>query len=179
MSSLIVLTDDESSPAPDVPLAGRVLMLNTANAPRFQCFNFVVTRNKPIEIVHRSSPEDRLRQAIKDKILIDITGQEESAGAVGGIIKSLNDAVKSKTMSLVQEGEEIGPRVIMGTDAQGNSYVITPKDEADYQRMQEEIRTTGTLRVEKPRPKAPNATQFSGLSPIYMEDLPEAPPPGE
>jgi hypothetical protein len=65
----------------------------------------------------------------------------------------------------------------MGTDAQGNSYVITPKDDADYERMQEEIRTTGHLRVEKPKPTA--NSQMSGLSAVFMEDLPREPLPGE
>ena len=175
MSSLIVLPD--AAAAADGPLEGKVLMLNTAKQPRFQCYNFVVSRNKPIETVPRICGEQQIRAAILSGVLLDITGQEAAGGAHAKAFSDIDSAVKAKTMSLVSEGEEIGPRVIVGTDSKGNSYVITPKDDADYDRMQEEIRTTGHLRVEKPKPTA--QSQMSGLSAITMEDLPLEQPPGE
>ena len=176
MSSLIVLP---GATAWVGPLEGRVLMLNTENKvmPRFQCYNFVVTRNAPIQTVPRVCGEQQIRNALAAGVLLDITGQEKVGGALGKAITAIDDAVKAKTMSVVKDGEEVGPRVIVGTDAKGNSYVITPKDDADYERMQEEIRTTGHLRVEKPKPTS--NSQMSGLSAVFMEDLPLEPPPGE
>jgi hypothetical protein len=144
MSSLIIVPGATPSVSFTGPLEGRVLMLNTENKvmPRFQCYNFVVTRNSPIQTVPRICGEEQIRKALVDGILIDISGQETSVGSMGKAISSIDNAVKAKTMSVVKEGEEIGPRVIVGTDSKGNSYIITPKDDADYERMQEEIRVS-------------------------------------
>ena len=177
MSSLISLPGIDDAGAFDGPLEGKVLMLNTEKQHHFQCYNFVVSRNKPIETVPRFCGEEQIRIALKARILLDISGQESAGGVYAKAFSAIDNAVKAKTMSIVAEGEEIGPRVIVGTDAKGNAYVITPKDEADYERMQEEIRTTGHLRIEKPKPTA--NSQMSGLSAVFMEDLPLEPPTGE
>jgi hypothetical protein len=179
MSDLIVLPSEPT--AFDGPLEGRVLMLNTAVKPRFQCYGFSVTRNSPIQIVPKFAQEFPLRQALQEKVLLDVTGTEAAGGGVGKVVADIEKAIKSKVLDPVKEGEEIGPRVLVGTDAQGNSYMITPKDEADYQRMMLEIQTTGTLRIEKPKAKTPTDSPFfTGLSAITVEDLPELEtPPGE
>jgi len=176
MSSLIVLP--ESAPVAEEPLAGKVLMLNTAVRPRFQCYGFCVTRNSPIQTVPAFAMEAPLRKALAEAVLMDVTGTGAAAGSHAKIIADIDKAVKAQTMSLVQEGEEIGPPVLMGTDAKGNSYVITPKDDEDYQRMLEEVRTTGSLRIEKPKAKAA-AASATGLTSIYEEDLPDPPSTGE
>lgn len=171
MSSLIILPG--ASPAYEGPLAGRVLMLNTDKAPKVQSYGFIVTRNAPIQVVPATAQEGPLRAALADGRLTDVTGTEASAGATGKIMSDIDKAVKARTMSLVKEGEEIGPRVMTGKDPQGNTYFITPKNEADYERMQEEIRTTGTLRVERPKPTStPGSGIFGGLGRIYEEELP-------
>jgi hypothetical protein len=176
MPSLIVLP--ESAPVAEEPLAGKVLMLNTAVRPRFQCYGFCVTRNSPIQIVPAFAMEAPLRKALADKILLDVTGTDAAAGSHAKIIADIDKAVKAQTMSVVTEGEEIGPRVLMGTDEKGNSYVITPKDDEDYQRMLEEIQVTGKLRIPKPKAKEA-AAATTGLTAIYEEDLPDTPSPGE
>jgi hypothetical protein len=176
MSDLIVLPGTTIF---EGPLSGRVLMLDTSKQPRFQCFGFAVTRNSPIQTVPHNAQEGPLRAALDAKVLIDITGTEQAAGSYGKMLSEIDNAIKSKTLTM-SEGEDIGARIIMGTDSKGQSYIITPKDEADYQRMQEEIRTTGTLRVEKPKVKDPqHGMQTPGLSAIFMEDLPDQLPTGE
>lgn len=168
MSSLIILP---GSTPKDTPLVDRVMMLDTNKAPKFQCFGFFVSRNSPIAIVTRDAQEGPIRTALEDGRLMDITGtRTEASGGFSKMFNELDHAVKSKSMSPVQVGEEIGPRVIIGKDSNGNSYFITPKDEADYQRMQEEIRTTGTLRVEKPKHTTPSSIPF-GLSAIFEEEI--------
>ena len=108
----------------------------------------------------------------------NVTGTDAAAGSHAKIIADIDKAVKAQTMSVVTEGEEIGPRVLMGTDEKGNSYVITPKDDEDYQRMLEEIQVTGKLRIPKPKAKEA-AAATTGLTAIYEEDLPDPPSPGE
>lgn len=159
--SLILSLD--APPAPTVPLVGRALMLNTEKAPRFQCGGFLVSRNNPIQIVSPVSQELPLRQALFDGRLIDITGQSD-AGALGGL-NEVDKAVKDGTFVAGDHGAEETP-ILMGKDNQGNSYMLTPKDPADYERMQAEIRETGHLRVAKPKP-----IQFTGLSSIYEESV--------
>lgn len=177
MSNLIILPN---STVFEGSLADRVLMLNTEKAPKFQCYGFVVTRNSPIQAVPKFAQEEPLRRALAAGILTDVTGTDSAAGNLGKVVSDIDKAIKSKTLSPVKEGEEIGPRVMMGTDSKGNAYVITPKDQQDYERMQDEIRTTGHLRIEKPKPTArPSDAIMTGLSSIYMEDLPVLPPTGD
>lgn len=177
MSNLIIQPGSSEAAPFEGPLEGRVLMLNTEVRSRFQCFGFSVTRNSPIQIVPKHAQEEQLRRALSQKILLDVTGTDAAMGGLGKIVGDIDKAIKSNVLDPVKEGEEIGPRVLVGTDSKGNSYVITPKDEADYQRMREEIRVTGTLRVEKPKTVAAIPV-FSGLSPIVVQDLPP-PAPGE
>jgi hypothetical protein len=155
-------------------------MLNTEKQVRFQCYGFSVTRNSPIQIVPAQCGEEQLRRALDAKILLDVTGREDAAGGLDKIVSAIEKAVKADQMSAVKEGEEVGPPVLMGKDAKGNTYLITPRDEADYKRMQEEIRTTGTLRVEKPLGfRAADKAMPFGLSPIVTEDVAVLGAPGE
>lgn len=176
MSSLITLA---GAPATDLPLAGRVLMLDTSKQAKFQCYQFFVSRNAPIQEVPRNAMEAPLREALAKGILMDITGTDAAGGALSKVVGEINRAVKDKTMSLVAEGEEIGPKVIVGKDNEGNSYMITPKDEADYNRMQAEIAATGKLRIEKPKAAHPEKFAPMGFGRIYEEELPHFFKPGE
>jgi hypothetical protein len=143
-------------------------MLNTEKAPRFQCYGFSVTRNNPIQIVPAHAQEFPLRRALEAGILLDVTGKEDTRG--NKIIAAIDKAIKAGTLTSVEEGEEAGPKALIGTDAKGNSYVIVPKDEEDYQRIQEELRLNGFIRREKPK-----SVDFTGLSAIYEQDLPPEP----
>jgi hypothetical protein len=156
------------APDPNVPLEGRVLMLNTDKAPRFNCYGFTVSRNNPIQIVPKFAQEIPLRKALADGLLLDITSNEDLA-AKTGIHKQLSEidsAVKSGTFSINQDSEEAGKQILVGKDSKGNSCVIIPKDDEDYKRMQEELKTTGHLRVEKPK-----VNNFNILSPIQIDDI--------
>lgn len=146
------------------PLAGRALMLNTEKAKRFQCFGFAVAVNNPIQVVPVQHQEVPLRKALQEGILLDVTSMK-SAGVVDKTVQAIDEAVKSGLLEKVKE-EDSGLKVLMGKDAAGNSYIITPKDEADYERMQNELKETGHLRVERPK-----RAQFAGLSGVYEEEL--------
>jgi hypothetical protein len=156
MSSIITL----ESPVIEGPLTGRALMLNTEKAKRFQCFGFVVTINSPIQIVPLQHQDVPLRKALEDKILLDVSSMNAPT-AVDKTIQAIDKAVQSGLMDNVKE-EDTGLKVLIGKDAAGNSYILAPKDEADYERMQSELKETGRLRVEKPK-----STQFTGLSGVY------------
>ena len=163
MSSIITL--DSQSVAG--PLTGRALMLNTTKAPRFQCYGFSVSRNNPIQTVPEFAQELPLRTALADGRLIDITGRED-VGTTTKFITEIEKAVKQGNLTKVEDGEEVGPPLLVGKDSKGNAYFIIPKDYADYARMQAEIEATGSLRVEKPK-----SSHYTGLSSIYEEPLPE------
>lgn len=156
----------ETTPA-DVSLVGRVLMLNTAVAPRFHCGGFSVSRNSPIQVVSRVAVEVQVRRALDAKILLDITGREDvqTGKTVGDIDKAIKDGNITK-----MEDEQVGPKCLIGTDSKGNSYVIMPKDEEEYESLQKELRENGFIRRQKPKTQ-----NYSGLSSVYEEDLPEAP----
>lgn len=153
---------------PDGPLTDRVLMLNTEKATRFQCYGFSVTRNNPIQIVPAHAQEYPLRRALEAGTLLDVTGQEDTR--TNKISAAIEKAIKAGNLSTVEEGEEAGPKAFIGTDAKGNSYVIVPKDEEEYQQIQDELRQNGFIRRKKPKP-----AEVTGLSAIYEEDLPPEP----
>jgi hypothetical protein len=140
-------------------------MLNTEKSSRFQCFGFSVSRNNPIQIVPNNAQELPLRKALTDKVLFDITSDNGAVRMGNSLVNEIDKAIQSKVIT-VMEGEEVVPRVLVGKDLQGNTYFITPKDADDYQRMMEEIKATGSVRVEKSKNQ-----QFTGLSPIYQEEL--------
>lgn len=152
-------------PSPEGPLTDRVLMLNTEKATRFQCFGFSVTRNNPIQIVPAHAQEIPLRRALDAKILLDITGKEDAAR--NKTVKAIDQAIKDGNITPVKETEVNAPKVLIGTDSKGQVYVIIPKDEEEYQQMQEELRLNGCIRRKKPKP-----ADVTGLSAIYEEELP-------
>ncbi len=163
----LILSVEESEALLNKPLVGRVLMLNTVKAPRFQCYRFFVTRNHPIETVPQFAQEGPIRTALSSGILLDITDSKEdlAKSKVSQVIGEIDSAIKEGQLESPTEGAEIS-KILMGKDSKGNSYLIIPKDEADYERMQTELATTGTLRVEKPKQAV-----FTGLSGITIEDI--------
>jgi hypothetical protein len=166
MSNLIIGIE-ETNTDNTLPLVGRVLMINTAKAHRFQCFGFFVSRNHPIETVPKDVQELPIRQALKEGKLLDITDNEELANKkMSGVMGAIDEAIDQGNLDRPTQGEEVS-KILMGKDAKGNSYVIIPKDEEDYKRMQVELETTGHIRM--PKPKTSN---YTGLSPIIIEDLP-------
>jgi hypothetical protein len=109
-------------------------MLNTAKTVRFQCYGFFVSRNHPVETVAAFASHDQLRAALKDGRLLDITGHEDAASGTSKVLSAIDGAVKDGTIEppAIQETES---RFFMGKDSRGNSYIIAPKDDADYERM--------------------------------------------
>lgn len=152
----------------DEPLGGRVLMLNTEKAPRFQCYGFVVSRNNPIQVVPDFAQEVPLRRALKAGILIDVTGRDDVG--TNKIASSIEKAIKAGNLTPVEEGEEVGPKVLIGADSSGNSYAIVPKDEEEYRQIMAEVELNGFVRRPKPKP-----ADVTGLSAIYEEELPPEP----
>ena len=146
-------------------------MLNTEKAKRFQCYGFAVSLNNPIQIVPQPQlyQEVPLRNALKEGILLDVTNMNSTPAAVDKTVQAIDKAVQAGVIAETID-EEVGLPVLMGKDAAGNSYIITPKDQADYERMQNELKETGHLRVEKPK-----RNQFVGLGAVYEEELPQPP----
>jgi len=163
----LILSVEETEALINEPLAGRVLMLNTTKAPRFQCYGFFVTRNHPIETVPGFAQEGPIKAALSSGILLDITDSKDDivGSKVSQVLGEIDLAVKEGQLGPIKEGEEVS-KILVGRDDKGNSYVIIPKDESDYERMQAELATTGSLRVEKPK-----QSSFTGLSAITIEDV--------
>ncbi len=118
----------------DTDLVGHVLMLNTGVCRKFQCGGFQVGSNRPFATVTTESLQPALRRALAEGKLIDITGTDLTKGVKG----------RTGSTTAVQE-EETGKKAFVGTDAQGNMYVVTPRNKTEAKRMEREIKKTGTL----------------------------------
>jgi hypothetical protein len=125
--------------------SGRMLLLNLERVQRFQCPGFTLSKNNYYQIVPcytetnpslHEAMNRALNIAILDGRLIDITGQD---------VKGLKMAGGEHTP--VQE-EDTGSRVFMATDKHGNLFVVAPKDKEEEAKYIEEIKTTGTLKLD-------------------------------
>lgn len=134
---LLIGSSAPRAPRPDT-WVGRTVMLNISVAPRFQTKGLALNGKASIMVVPPDIIEEQIQRAIDNGTLIDIT----EAG-------TKNIKLRGSELSPVKEAESRKVAFFTGRDASGNVYFITPKDEEDHQRMLEEIRTTGGLRVPK------------------------------
>jgi hypothetical protein len=132
-------------------------MLNISVAPKFQAKGFALNPKTPVILLPPDIISEVVQAAVDAGILIDIT----DAG-----IKTLK--IKGSELSAVQNEETKKMDFFTGIDASGNRYFITPKDEADRERMLAEIAATGGLRI--PKEKA----EESGASfAVFSEPIPQ------
>lgn len=140
-------------------LVGRMLMLNTALANKFQCGGFHLAYRKPCAIVTQESQQGPIRAALDKGLLIDITGQD---------VKKFGIKTKDGQVTGIKEAET-GAKVFVGTDLTGNLYVVAPKDAEQLQAFTREIETTGTLRhIEYEE----GDRDVSIVSPVTTQELP-------
>lgn len=143
-----------SSPKP-ATWVGRTVMLNVTVQPRFQTKGFALNPKNLAIACPPDIIEEQIQRAVDAGVLIDIT----DAG-----VKELK--VLGSELSPVKAADTKRLDFFTGTDTHGNRYFITPKDEADYQRMLEEIQTTGGLKVPKEAGAATGVSFAFSASPV-------------
>jgi hypothetical protein len=139
-------------------LLGRTLALNLSVCRKFTCRGFFLSPTRVAAMVDHEADQVALRTALLQGRLIDITDQ---------VVKGLN--VNGSGHSTVKV-EETGMKAYLGYDKDGRLYVVTPKDEAEAEAIEKEIRDTGTLKR-----AWETAAQFSDVTELPIE--PEEDPP--
>jgi hypothetical protein len=141
--------------APAVDLIGHTLALNLVTCRKFTCRGFFLSPTRPTALVDPEADQVALRTALLQGRLLDITDQQTSGLKI------------ADTSHTAAEVEDTGKRVFLGYDPAGNMYVTVPKDEAEAEAIESEIRSTGTLKRDW--------TQAAEITPV-TESAPEGPP---
>lgn len=129
--SLIVI------PGKPKDLAGRILALNMNVCRKFQCGGFWLNISRPWAVVEPGAQQDMLNRALLDGRLLDVTDQS---------LKGLS--TPEGDHSAPRETEEKGAKVYIQLDAKGNVLIIAPKNEAEEEKMEQELKEKGSLHVD-------------------------------
>lgn len=77
MSNLIEFPKQNQAEQETPSYAGHILMLDLSKARKFQCFNFWLGIRNRVSVVPEDAAMERIRQAVADGVLLDITEHPE------------------------------------------------------------------------------------------------------
>lgn len=136
-------------------LVGRTLALNLTVCRKFTCRGFALSPTRAAAVVDDEADQAALRSALARGQLLDLTNHGVKEQKIGDI--GLGSAKE----------EDTGKRVFLGRDEHGNLFVVTSSDPVEIEAIEEELRTTGTLKRDWQR--------AAEIGPVEEEAKPEPP----
>jgi hypothetical protein len=115
-------------PAPPVNLTqliGKLLMLNGAIAPKFQCGGFSVNPSRMVDVVTERTQLMPIKIALENGILIDVSSNS---------LVTKGFELKNSSTSNVRE-EDTDKKAFVGRDEFGRMFVIVPKDDEEKKKL--------------------------------------------
>jgi hypothetical protein len=137
-------------------LVGKLLMLNGAIAPKFQCGGFSVNPSRMVDVVTQNTQLIAVKIALDSGILIDVSSNS---------LVTKGFELKNSSTSNVQE-EETDKKAFVGRDALGRMFVIVPKDDEERKKFEQQLAETGSIDFNPSK-----SDNFTGFSPIVEEEL--------
>lgn len=138
-----------------VTLVGKLLMLNVAIAPKFQCGGFSVTTGRMVSVVTEKTQLYPIQHALDEGILIDVSDNK---------IVSKGFNMKNSSTSGVME-EDTDKKAFVGKDDRGRMVIVVPKNDEEREQFEAQIAETGSIQFK------PSEDEFTGFSPIMEEKL--------
>ena len=108
-------------------LVGRVMSLNLIERRHWQCGGFSVSSNNPVSAVSPMTQQHKIREAILQGILIDITDQPDKGLRMKG----------SRTTGTTVE--DTGNKVFITVDKNGGMAVMAPDSSQSQDKMEETV----------------------------------------
>jgi hypothetical protein len=109
-------------------LIGKMLMLNSGMAPKFQCGGFSVNPSRMVDVVTERTQLMPIRAAVASGLLV--------------VKKGIN--LKNSSASRIME-EDTDKKAFMGRDSLGRLFVIVPKDDVEKQKFEQQIAEKGNI----------------------------------
>lgn len=131
-------------------LTNRIISLDLTRAKAWQCGGFAVNFNCPVAVVSPKASHERIRQALLEGILIDITDQPNAGMTLKGTSTS---ATKIEDAGL--------HKVYLTVDASGGVAVMIPKDDAEQEKCEEVLANGGVVVPDNPEIKEQSAASKS------------------
>jgi hypothetical protein len=158
MGELVQFNKPASLAKPDKDsLIGKLLMLNSGAAPKFQCGGFSVNSGRLVDIVTERTQLAPIQAALATGLLIDVSDNN---------IVTKGFELKNSSASNIQT-EDTDKKVFVGKDKHGRMFVIVPKDDEERALFESQIAETGTITY-----KPSESEGFTGFSPIVETELP-------
>jgi hypothetical protein len=116
-------------------LIGKMLMLNSGMAPKFQCGGFSVNPSRMVDVVTERTQLMPIRAAVASGLLVDVSNNDI-------VKKGIN--LKNSSASRIME-EDTDKKAFMGRDSLGRLFVIVPKDDVEKQKFEQQIAEKGNI----------------------------------